>query len=664
MKKIYSLLLFGILTLNSFSQYTLPPDSAFYYNANGSKNWWYVQKDVFLYRMTSGTSHTVAPSSTIDYSDYLNATVRKQNRIKFKSTATPMQKAIVINSIGSASGFESASPAMSLTKNASYTANAFVETNDLILVRFAIPSEITSVSLANFMKRNNLSLYHQPYSNLTNPNSWTFIFRINNDLNATPNGDVFKVAQYVFTNEVGFVTNSEPDMKIYEPHTCETVTEFANNAAAGNPDGLWHIRNQGLAAYSGISGTSGSDAKICDCWGEGYHGENIKVAIVDFYGYDFSHPEMSGQFLNGWDCVNNVAITTTKYNLNQSHGMEVASVVAANANNGSTYNTVGVAYKSKILPYIIDGSSSAAIMAIQKAVSDGADIINMSWGSSTASTASQSVFYGDIQNAVTLGRGGLGCFVVASTGNNNANGKFFPAADFNVFGVGASDASDNRGVVPTWGWTGGSNYLTPVTGEAARYNVTAPGTRIFTAFTQTPLSSPTYMQSQQNGTSFAAPIVSGIGAILLSKNPSLTEAQVRAAIQGNTDLVKPFNNGNYALYSFLPGYADEMFYGRVNCYKAIQSVAVGIHEYSKENIGIQFTYLNQNEMGIFFTKGFNDNGSFLTVYDVTGKIVTNTEIEKNVNGHILNTNNYVQGMYIIKVLNKSKQNGQTFKFIK
>jgi hypothetical protein len=89
------------------------------------------------------------------------------------------------------------------------------------------------------------------------------------------------------------------------------------------------------------------------------------------------------------------------------------------------------------------------------------------------------------------------------------------------------------------------------------------GTRIFTAFTQTPLSSPTYMQSQQNGTSFAAPIVSGIAAILLSKNPSLTEAQIRAAIQGNTDKVKPFNNGNYALYSFLPGYSDEAFKDRV-----------------------------------------------------------------------------------------------------
>ncbi len=664
MKKLIFNVLFSVIAINVFAQISIPADSSFYYNANGTKNWWYLQKDVFLYRMNSGTCYTMSPSPVIDFSEHLCATVRKQNRVKFNATATPMQKALLINSVSSAIGFESAGIAMSQMKNASYSVSAFIETNDIILVRFTNAKLINEASLANFMKRNNLSLYHQPDATLPNANSWTFLFKINNNPSGTPFGDVFKIAQYVFTNEVGFVTNSEPDMKIYEPHTCEIVTEFANNSAAGNPDGLWHIRNQGLPAYGGASGTAGSDAKICECWGEGYHGENIKVAVIDFNGYDYSHPEMTGQFLNGWDCVNNVAITTTKYNVNASHGMEVASVIAASANNNSTYNTVGVAYNSKILPYIIDGSSSSAILAIQKAVSDGAHIINMSWGSSTASAASSSVFYSDIQNAVTLGRGGLGCFVVASTGNNNANGKFFPAADFNVFGVGATDASDYRGVLPQWGWTGGSNYWTPVTGEPARYNVVAPGTRIFTAYTQTPLSSPTYIQNQQNGTSFAAPIVAGIGAILLSKNPTLTEAQIRTAIQGNTDLVKPFLNGNYSLYSFLPGYSDQTFYGRVNCFKAISSVAVGVQEYSKENIGVQITNLSQNELGVFFTKGFNDNGSSLFVYDISGKLITNIEIEKNANSYMLSTNNYAQGMYIIKVLNKSKINGQSFKFIK
>jgi hypothetical protein len=668
MKKNIFRILLSVLSFNALGQVVMPPDSTYFYNQNGTKNWWYVQKDVFLYRMNSGASYTMAVNATIDASQYLNATVRKQNRIKFNSAASAIQKALVINSVSTAGGFESASPAVSKVKNVAYATSGFNETNDLILVRFAPNALNTATALTGFMNRNNLALFHQPFSNLPNPDAWTFIFKINKDAKGTPYSDVFTVCQYVSTNEIGFVKNCEPDMKMFEPSGCEIVNEFANNTTSGTPDGLWHIRNQGQVAFSTFSGLAGSDAKICECWGEGYHGENVKVAVIDNYGYDFSHPEMIGQFLNGWDCVSNppngLAITTTTYISNNSHGMEVASVIAAKANNNSNYNTVGVAYNSRILPYIVDGNSGTAIMAIQKAVADGADIINMSFGNPTASSATYSPLYTEVDNAKLYGRGGLGCFVVASTGNNNVNGKFFPAADFNVFGVGATDASDYRGVVPTWGWSGGSNYLIPLNGEPARYNVVAPGTRIYTSWTQTPLTTPTYVQSQQNGTSFSAPIVSGIGAIILSKNPNLTVAQVEAAIQNNTDQIRPATYGNYNLYPFLPGYTDQTFYGRVNCIKALNTVPVGIREYYKADIGIKFIRFSENEVGVFFDKDFNNKGCILNVYDITGKLLTKTVIDPNLASYMLNTDNYVQGMYIITVSDREQQNGQAFKFIK
>ncbi len=668
MKKDLFKILLCIITINSFSQVSIPPDSSFYYNENGTKNWWYLQKDVFLYRMTSGTCYTMATNPTIDECKHLFATNRKQNRIKFSAAATPMQKAIIINSIGTTTGFESASPAVSKTKNVPYTAGTFNETNDLILVRFTPTALNTATALTAFMTRNNLSLYHQPLSSLPFPKKWTYIFKINLDPKNKPYGDVFTVAQYVFTNEVGFVLSCEPDMNMYVTSgSCEQVTEYANNTASGTPDGLWHIRNQGQTAYNTFVGTAGSDAKICECWGEGYHGENVKVAVIDNYGYDFSHPEMQGQFLNGWDYVSNgptgVAITTTTYVSNNSHGMEVASVIAAKANNNSTYNTVGVAYNSRILPYLFDGTNSTAIQCIQKAVVDGADILNMSFASSVAQpTVFQSPLFNDLKNAKQFGRGGLGCFLVAGVGNNNVNGKFFPAADTIVFGVGATDASDYRAVTPTWGWSGGSNYLTPIPGEPARYNVVAPGTRIYNAFTQTPLTSPTYVQAQTNGTSFSTPIVSGIAAILLSKNSSLTVSQIEAAIQNNTDQVT--TAGSYNAYSYLPGYNPNLFYGRVNCIKALTTVAVGIKEYSKSNVGLEFVRLSEKEIGIFFNKGFNDKGSIISVYDVAGKRLLKIDIEPNASSYMLSTENYLQGMYIITVTNKIEQNGQAYKFIK
>lgn len=660
MKTKILLFLASLFAINLSGQVMIPPDSSFYYNPNGTKNWWYLQKDVFLYRMLSGACHTMSPNSTIDACEHLTSRIRKQNRIKFNPNATPIQKAMVINAIGTSTAFESASPAVSKTKNLNYSANQFVETNDLIIVRFSNEALNTPTALPAFTLRNNLAIYHQPYSNLTNPNSWSFIFRINADPRAKPFGTVFEICQYIWQNDSGFVTSCEPDMKLYEPN-CEVVQEFSNNATSGTPDGLWHIRNQGQIAYNTFSGLAGADANICECWSEGFHGENVKVAVIDFDGYDFSHPELTGKFLNGWDCVNNQLISNTTFINNDSHGMKVASVISANANNNTNYNTVGVAYNSQVLPYIFDGNNSTAIIGIQKAVADGADIINMSF-SSSSSTLSQSGLFTEIQNAKNNGRSGLGCFVVASSGNSNANGKFFPAADLNCFGVGATTASDFRAVVPTWGWIGGSNYYTPLSTDILpRYNVVAPGTRIYTAFTQAPLTSPSYAQGQINGTSYAAPIVSGIGAILLSKNSSLSVAQIEAAIQNNTDKVT--TEGSYSAFPLLLGYNERLFYGRVNCLKALNSVPVGIKEYSQANVGLQFIKLSENEVGIFFDKGFNNKGCEVSVLDVTGKILSKTIIEPNATSTMVKTDNFSQGMYIITVVNKNEI-GQAYKFIK
>ncbi|MFN7910414.1 MAG: S8 family serine peptidase [Bacteroidota bacterium] len=662
--KIKNILLVATLTISitSISQVALPPDSSFYYNPNGTKNWFYLQKDVLLYRMNSGACFTMSPNSIIDNCQHLFSTFRKFNRIKFSAASSQIQRAMVINSIYTNTNFESFTPAVSKTKNATYLTADFKETNGLILVQFD-PIAISSPTAVNaFANRNNLTLIHQPNSALPNATSWTHIFKINRDPKGIPNSDVFGVCQYIFTNEVGVIKNCEPDFIEYTPGACEIVQEFSNASNSGLPDGLWHIRNRGLVAYNTFVGLNGADAEICECWGEGFHGENVKVAVIDQFGYDYTHPEMSGQFLNGYDFVNNVPFSTTKYVSNSSHGMEVASVISAKANNNNTFNTVGVAYNSKILPYIYDGSSGTAIQAIQQAVLDGADIINMSFSSSSASSNLQSPLFNDIALAKSNGRGGLGCFVVASSGNSNVDGKFYPAADFNVFGVGATTASDGRAVVPTWGWSGGSNYYTPLATETSpRYNVVAPGTRIFAAFTQAPLSSPSQIQAQLNGTSFSAPIVAGIGAILLSKNSSLTVSQIEAAIQNGTD--KVLTAGNYTTYPNLLGYNPELFYGRVNCFKALSSVPVGIRENNKNNLKIDFIKLSENEVGIYFNSEQFLNGYNLKVFDIGGKTINSINIDPNSKSYILNTSTLLQGMYIINVTDNNNT-AQYFKFIK
>ncbi len=160
---------------------------------------------------------------------------------------------------------------------------------------------------------------------------------------------------------------------------------------------------------------------------------------------------------------------------------------------------------------------------------------------------------------------------------------------------------------------------------------------------------------------YTAPIVAGIGAILLSKNSSLTVAQIESAIQNGTD--KVLTEGIYTAYPNLLGYNPMLFYGRVNCFKALSSVPVGIRENNKNNLNIDFIKLSENEVGIYFNSEQFQNGYSLKVFDVGGKTINSINIEPNAKSYILNTDALLQGMYIINVADKNNTS-QYFKFIK
>ena len=112
---------------------------------------------------------------------------------------------------------------------------------------------------------------------------------------------------------------------------------------------------------------------------EGIDGEGITVAVIDT-GVDFNHPDLSGWGEDGKVVGGYNFIQTNQLPLdNNGHGTQVAGVIAADG------QIVGIAPKAKILAYKVseDGegvSSDLIIKAIEKAVEDGADIINISLG--------------------------------------------------------------------------------------------------------------------------------------------------------------------------------------------------------------------------------------------------------------------------------------------
>ena len=141
---------------------------------------------------------------------------------------------------------------------------------------------------------------------------------------------------------------------------------------------------------------------------EGIDGDGIIVAVIDT-GVDFNHPDLFGWGEEGKVIGGYNFIETNQPPLDKNgHGTQVAGVIAADG------EIVGIAPKAKILAYKVseDGegvSSDLIIKAIEKAVEDGADIINISLGVNKTNSK--------IENAVNYALE-KEVFVVTAAGND------------------------------------------------------------------------------------------------------------------------------------------------------------------------------------------------------------------------------------------------------
>lgn len=124
-----------------------------------------------------------------------------------------------------------------------------------------------------------------------------------------------------------------------------------------------------------------------EAWDLGFTGEGVTVAVIDT-GVDYTHPDLApnfGEYL-GWDFVDNDADpqetpTGDPRGAATTHGSHVAGTVAANG------QIKGVAPDATLLAYRVlgpggSGSTENVVAAIERAVQDGADVMNLSLGNS------------------------------------------------------------------------------------------------------------------------------------------------------------------------------------------------------------------------------------------------------------------------------------------
>lgn len=254
---------------------------------------------------------------------------------------------------------------------------------------------------------------------------------------------------------------------------------------------------------------------------------DIIVAVLDT-GVDNKHPELQGRLVAGTNTVNPLRSTRDDY----GHGTHVAGIVAAAANNG-----VGIAGLAnvRIMPVKVfdeynGGSDTSVSDGIIWAADHGARVMNMSFGSFYRSPL--------LNDAIEYARG-KGVVMVAAAGNWASEYISYPAAIKDVIAVAATNNKDELSKFSSYG---------------PEIDVSAPGEDIYSTYWDHFKGS---SYREESGTSMASPMVAGLAALLLSKNPKLPPDEVREIIEASaTDLGEP-------------GWDPKFGHGRIDVYKAL-----------------------------------------------------------------------------------------------
>ncbi len=254
-------------------------------------------------------------------------------------------------------------------------------------------------------------------------------------------------------------------------------------------------------------------------WNQGFTGKGITVAVLDS-GVDFRHVDLNDNIwvnageiagngidddgngfvddVRGWDFVAN---TNNPMDRN-GHGTHVAGIIGAERNS---IGVTGIAPDAAIMPLRVldetgNGTVTAIARGIQYAVSNGADVINLSLGGRSPTLMLRNA----IRDAVNQG------VVVAIAAGNDARGEpAYPAQYAKDWGI-AVGAVDRGSHFAHFSNQAGPTPLDYVVAPGVGIQSTLPGDR----------------HGYLSGTSMASPHIAGIAALVLDANPMLAPNEI------------------------------------------------------------------------------------------------------------------------------------------
>lgn len=299
---------------------------------------------------------------------------------------------------------------------------------------------------------------------------------------------------------------------------------------------------------------------IYSAWDTNKGDTNVVIGISDT-GFDIDHSDLVNSVkynyadpingmdddgdsyvdnFRGWDFGDNDNDPSAESDF---HGVYVAGVAGATTDN--SFQLAGTGFNCKLVPLKIEsgGQLIGGYESIVYAANQGFDVVNCSWGAPN----SWSKYGQDVVQYATITKN---CLVVAAAGNDNSNKLWYPASFDWVLSVGGINRNKEK-------WVQNSN-------EGSTYNdyvdVMAPSVDIYRL-----QNGGGSILQQGKGTSFSAPMVSGIAGLIKSKYPSFNAIQIIEQIKATST--------NLDTISFNMPYKKKMGRGLVNAQNALTDLS-------------------------------------------------------------------------------------------